>query len=500
MKTVIAIIATVSGGLMMVSGPATAQNEWGSIAVGNTAYGESITYGFAWNYDMKEGAIEAALNGCRASGGTDCVEETWVQNGCIALTVDQYGNFGANAGMTPDAAEARAVRDCEANGGTGCVLAASECVTWERAGTGTGSAPILAAAEVPAETAQSPTESLTREQRIEVQRGLSVLGFDPGPADGLFGPKTRAAIWDWQEAKGLEATGYLTHEQTDALGAISAESELARAEVSDERESEPSESQNTVLHFPRCDDVMTQYKHERETFGDASLEDYMTPGDLGCWQEATNQADCNILLPVRVYLEVRSRPFTWSGSCQHNAAHGEGMLEFPDRRSSNRVEASLSGEFVDGRMQGYWRGEGINDWTSSTHFDETGFVGSYVDSIEHGRWRLYGGSEDEREFIYEGPYVDGKRHGHWIEKRNGFGRAGSYGEWWTEEGPYVDGKRHGHWHYSSESGRVTREGPFVDGLEEGTWILRERGTDKGVYVLVLDYSRGKLLRQSWHYE
>ena len=42
-----------------------------------------------------------------------------------------------------------------------------------------------------------------------IQRGLQNEGFDPGTPDGLFGPRTRAAIRRWQEARGTPSMGYL---------------------------------------------------------------------------------------------------------------------------------------------------------------------------------------------------------------------------------------------------------------------------------------------------
>ncbi len=50
---------------------------------------------------------------------------------------------------------------------------------------------------------------LDREARRLIQRGLQARGFDPGPADGLFGPRTRTAIERWQAAGGATPTGYL---------------------------------------------------------------------------------------------------------------------------------------------------------------------------------------------------------------------------------------------------------------------------------------------------
>ena len=58
---------------------------------------------------------------------------------------------------------------------------------------------------------------LERAERILVQHGLAALDYSPGPADGLFGGATRAAVRQWQRAKGEPVTGYLTRAQAEAL-------------------------------------------------------------------------------------------------------------------------------------------------------------------------------------------------------------------------------------------------------------------------------------------
>ena len=55
--------------------------------------------------------------------------------------------------------------------------------------------------------------ALTHVQRVSVQKTLSDLGFNLGSADGLFGPRTRAAIAAYQRAGKLPETGYLTEDQ-----------------------------------------------------------------------------------------------------------------------------------------------------------------------------------------------------------------------------------------------------------------------------------------------
>lgn len=43
----------------------------------------------------------------------------------------------------------------------------------------------------------------------DVQMALRDAGFDPGPIDGIMGPKTRAALSEFQQSQGLPATGKL---------------------------------------------------------------------------------------------------------------------------------------------------------------------------------------------------------------------------------------------------------------------------------------------------
>lgn len=53
-----------------------------------------------------------------------------------------------------------------------------------------------------------------------VQLGLSTLGFSAGPADGIFGPKSRAALRSFQSKNGVASTGYLTAESYAVLKSV----------------------------------------------------------------------------------------------------------------------------------------------------------------------------------------------------------------------------------------------------------------------------------------
>ena len=65
--------------------------------------------------------------------------------------------------------------------------------------------------------------------RRAIQEGLAAAGFEPGGADGLFGPGTRAVLRAWQTSQGVGATGYLTAASAAELQAAGEAGLAARA-------------------------------------------------------------------------------------------------------------------------------------------------------------------------------------------------------------------------------------------------------------------------------
>ena len=73
--------------------------------------------------------------------------------------------------------------------------------------------------DIPGDQARRGEETLdlSREQRRQVQRGLTLLGYQTRGIDGIFGPGTRGAILQWQRDNDLADTGYLSRTQVDLL-------------------------------------------------------------------------------------------------------------------------------------------------------------------------------------------------------------------------------------------------------------------------------------------
>jgi peptidoglycan hydrolase-like protein with peptidoglycan-binding domain len=72
------------------------------------------------------------------------------------------------------------------------------------------------------------------------QQALKDKGSDPGPVDGRMGPKTKAALKEFQKAQGLKETGRLDRETKAKLGL--AESKTSASESTSPASASPSTS------------------------------------------------------------------------------------------------------------------------------------------------------------------------------------------------------------------------------------------------------------------
>lgn len=168
---------------MWTAAAAGAQPRVGALAV-DARQGDQ--YGWAVDYETAAAAQAAALGEC---GAACSVVLTFNRCGAYAADQDTDSTAVGWAESYDSAATARqaALAECRARGGAGCVVRVWGC------------------------NGQVIEEGLNldRAVRRQIQQGLAAAGFDPGTADGVFGPRTRAAIRAWQLARGERATGYL---------------------------------------------------------------------------------------------------------------------------------------------------------------------------------------------------------------------------------------------------------------------------------------------------
>ena len=220
-------------------------------------------------------------------------------------------------------------------------------------------------------------------QRL-VQRGLAAVGYDPGPADGLFGAKpgtrTRTAIRAWQAAKGMEETGYLTREQADTLLALGRETvaeqreqeearRQARAEAERKRQEEEARRQAQEAERRRAVEAEQQARAEAERQRQTCAG---RAEGAECWIELAGRPGCHVFM---VNFEPGDSA-TWTGECADGLAHGMGTLTF----AQDGHKDAYTGLIQDGKRRGY-------------------FVVHYASGA-----------------VGEGAYVDGKAHGHWIQR------------------------------------------------------------------------------------
>ena len=196
----VSMVVGVLGAALPVAGQAPA----GALAIDER---QGDQWGWAVDYETAEAARARALREC---GGGCSVVLTFARCGAYAADQDADSTAVGWAESYESAADARqaALSECRARGGSGCVVRAWGC-----------NGPVV-----------EEGLRLDRASRRQIQLGLQTEGFDPGGADGLFGPRTRAAIRSWQTSRGARATGYLDGAAAEALR-TSGESGPAVAQV-----------------------------------------------------------------------------------------------------------------------------------------------------------------------------------------------------------------------------------------------------------------------------
>ena len=78
----------------------------------------------------------------------------------------------------------------------------------------------------------------------QLQKRLAAAGFDPGSADGIFGPKTEAALKAFQEASGLAVDGIAGPATNGKLAELQAAALEKLSNVAEEAETPASMAQD----------------------------------------------------------------------------------------------------------------------------------------------------------------------------------------------------------------------------------------------------------------
>jgi len=109
---------------------------------------------------------------------------------------------------------------------------------WRTAVAVTMGGAMLATSAITESGAGSPSAPRGAKSIKAIQQALKDNGHDPGEVDGAMGPRTRAALRDYQQKEGLKATGTPDAETTAKLAAaVSTESSDASSATGTSKDS-----------------------------------------------------------------------------------------------------------------------------------------------------------------------------------------------------------------------------------------------------------------------
>ena len=182
---------------------------------------------------------------------------------------------------------------------------------------------------------------------LEAQQVLARSGYDPGPADGRWGPRTGKAVQSFLGNAGLSITDMLT------MQALRAVREASSGRAGDTPElAQPSRAVRSGA--PREPGAV----HEGSApagVPQAQCADMRRPSR--CWMEFENIAGCYMWLE-KVGPEVTVLSAKWYGRCSGGKASGPGnrLIRVRYRFDANSFEGEglEKGSFVAGYAHGRW--------------------------------------------------------------------------------------------------------------------------------------------------
>ena len=318
----------------------------------------------------------------------------------------------------------------------------------------------LLSGEEPAAVSEHAEQASGLSLEQEIQAALGAAGFDAGPADGEFGPKTRRAIRAWQLDNGYEGTGFLEPDQVMALLSAAPQAVAPEAPLA-------------VMLEPKCAELPGQYLNETHA---------------ECWQAIENQPGCFLW---RTHYHSDDQDLRWTGPCRDGVAEGHGTYSV--RAGSEHSPYEGVGVLAHGRAVGRW----IDTWSDGSqcevhYFEESSGErtctyaggGRYEGEWRDGYWHGYGavwyadGGHYEGEFRngmrqgrgtltlangdrYEGEWRDGIRHGYGIQ---------AYADGFHYEGAFRD-RPHGFGRVTLPKGEQ-HQGQWNNGCYRGSGTFR----------------------------
>lgn len=243
---------------------------------------------------------------------------------------------------------------------------------------------------------QEEEQELTPDERRRVQACLQEREFEPGAADGVFGPRTRTAIRAWQAVRGREKSGRLDAKSAQKL---LEECEVAVAKAATETTTESAER----TFEPKCANVFDGPTSDatRELFDKIEV----------CYLEFANRPGCHLALNKRGKIipssgkwnlsinrigdwieyhdgQMETTRLRWSGGCSGGVPDGQGTLSAVLPRYLVQIWAShdwelsqeWTGQFVDGAPQGKWTMKYRNAGSTVLNGDRHPFEHAYEET------------------------------------------------------------------------------------------------------------------------
>jgi len=171
---------------------------------------------------------------------------------------------------------------------------------------------------------------LTRDERRQIQRHLTVLEYEPRGIDGIFGPGTRGAIERFQEKNGFPVSSYLTRQQ---IGRLAEQAERRTAELE-------AEAERRRLEQERQDSA---YWEVTGAQGDeAGLRVYLKKYPDGLYSDIAQEQLAVIEEEKRREAAQQDRA-AWDRAVQANtaAAYRNYLVAFPEGAFSEEAQAQI---------------------------------------------------------------------------------------------------------------------------------------------------------------